>query len=92
MQCPHQGAKNSTSIRDSGLTVDMKLDGVKLMTSESSAAAAKDAATKATTDVENDDQRIFAVVERVKGGCGRTPAQQTRSYKSFQLLLTCQSR
>ena len=70
----YHGAKNSTRIKLSLSTTELKLSGLKSMTSES-AATAKVAASRSVEDVNNDDKRIAAYFFRRKGGGGDVEEQ-----------------
>lgn len=59
----NQGAKNSTSMIDSGLTTDGKLDGVKSMTSDAPSATARDARKSDDADERMDERRMVVQVE-----------------------------
>jgi hypothetical protein len=56
----HHGAKNSTRISFSGSTTDLKLAGLKSMTSEAASAMARVARVRETREARSEEMRILA--------------------------------
>jgi len=62
----YHGAKNSTRISFSGSTTDLKLEGVKSMTSEEASARAKVARVRERVEARIDEMRILGQKREVE--------------------------
>ncbi len=62
----YHGAKNSTRISFSGSTTDLKLEGVKSMTSEDASARAKVARVRERVEARIDEMRILGQKREVE--------------------------
>ena len=64
----YHGAKNSTRIIFSGSTTDLKLAGVKSMTSEAASAMARVAKVRGTRGARSEEMRILWWQDKLKKG------------------------
>jgi uncharacterized protein YnzC (UPF0291/DUF896 family) len=72
----YHGAKNSTRISFSGSTTDLKLEGVKSMTSEAASARARVARIREEVEARIDEIRILEE-------SGRDVKQKRRGYQAY---------